>query len=483
MTHQARPSRSTFAARYDLFMHTIRNQYNQGILKQGDILGSEESLCERFRLSRGSVRKGLAELEKDGILIRLKGKGTFITRSEIVHNNDCIKLALFTPNHEQDRISYLIDQYNLTNKSLPVKLILIPSGEYAATLEYLIDNGSAPDVVYISDKHYAQLREKDAFINIATSLEGFDSTRFYQKAMAPFTDNHNVYAMPFTLSPIILCYNKDMFYAADLPFPDGSWTWTDTLAVAQKLTSSQGVGKPARSYGFYLPTHINRWPIFLMQNMAKLTDEQGLPDLNNERIVKTVEYCANMMHRYKICPISSRDNSHNGQRLFLEGHIGMSLESFMGLNEYENTIFDIGIAAPMKERARATILITYGFSVLKTSPVIEEAMKVIDYLVTDNAQTYLKENCLSIPSVESVAQDRNILPRNVFGGDYYIFEDVLSYANTLDVLNSKWLRVLDEELVLVWNNLEQPIDGCNRAQKRALQIHTSTKYNELAQMR
>lgn len=466
-----RPSRSTFAARYNLFLQTIRNQYDQGILNHGDMLGSEKSICERFNLSRGSVRKGLAELEREGIVTRAKGKGTFIKRSDSAHNNDCIKLALFTPNYEQDRFTYLIDKYNRTNKALPVKLMWIPAEDYASTLECLIDNNSAPDVVYISNTHYNRLKDKDAFIDISPSLDGFDLSRYFHQAISPFTHKNQVYAIPFTFSPIILCYNKDMFKAADLPYPDENWTWADNLAVAQRLTCTPAMGKPVHSYGLYFSTHTNRWPIFLMQNMAQLTDKRGIPCLNNDRIVKTVEYCANMMHRYKVTPIASRDNSYIGEKLFGEGHIGMLLTSYMAINAYDNVQFDMGIAAPMQERTRATILMTYGFSVLKTSPVIKEALAVINYLTSDKTQAYLKRNSFSIPSVEAIARNRNILPRNDFQGDYYIYEDVLPYAHTLDVQNSKWLNLLNEELELVWNNIEQPLEGCNRAQHRALQVY------------
>jgi len=48
---------------------------------------SERELCELMKVSRMTVRQAIGELEKDGILYKIRGKGTFIAKSKIEQKN------------------------------------------------------------------------------------------------------------------------------------------------------------------------------------------------------------------------------------------------------------------------------------------------------------------------------------------------------------------------------------------------------------
>ena len=46
---------------------------------EGDLLPSESELCKQYSVSRTVVRQALAELETDGLVHKVKGKGTYVT--------------------------------------------------------------------------------------------------------------------------------------------------------------------------------------------------------------------------------------------------------------------------------------------------------------------------------------------------------------------------------------------------------------------
>lgn len=64
----------------------LYNQLREAILQMisakglcpGDLLPSEHQLCEDFKVSRTVVRQALAELESEGLVRRVKGKGTYV---------------------------------------------------------------------------------------------------------------------------------------------------------------------------------------------------------------------------------------------------------------------------------------------------------------------------------------------------------------------------------------------------------------------
>ncbi|MFT5420948.1 MAG: GntR family transcriptional regulator [Candidatus Endobugula sp.] len=66
-----------------LFLHikeTIRKQILDGTYSVHDKLPSERELIESFNVSRITVRQALAELQREGLVFKINGKGTFVSK-------------------------------------------------------------------------------------------------------------------------------------------------------------------------------------------------------------------------------------------------------------------------------------------------------------------------------------------------------------------------------------------------------------------
>lgn len=66
--------------KYTQLRQRILNDIATRRLRPGDLLPSEHQLCETFGVSRTVVRQALLELEHEGLVDRVKGKGTFVAR-------------------------------------------------------------------------------------------------------------------------------------------------------------------------------------------------------------------------------------------------------------------------------------------------------------------------------------------------------------------------------------------------------------------
>lgn len=82
--------RQSAAPMYDQLRRLIIDSISRGDLAPGDLLPGEHRLCEQYGISRTVVRQALAQLEHEGIVERVKGKGTFIahpkTSESLVHS-------------------------------------------------------------------------------------------------------------------------------------------------------------------------------------------------------------------------------------------------------------------------------------------------------------------------------------------------------------------------------------------------------------
>lgn len=70
---------------YIKLAESIKSALNEGLLNEGDFLPTERKLCDYTDTSRVTIRKALELLEKDKIIVRQHGKGTFIADAAKEH--------------------------------------------------------------------------------------------------------------------------------------------------------------------------------------------------------------------------------------------------------------------------------------------------------------------------------------------------------------------------------------------------------------
>lgn len=68
---------------YIQLINLLKNKIYSGEWKPGDQILSEPELCEVFGVSRTVVRQALREIELEGLIVRRKGKGTFVAEPKI----------------------------------------------------------------------------------------------------------------------------------------------------------------------------------------------------------------------------------------------------------------------------------------------------------------------------------------------------------------------------------------------------------------
>lgn len=68
---------------YYQIISVIKRNLAAGMIKPGDMLPSETAFCETYNISRTTIRQAIGELEAEGLVVRRRGKGTFISEPKM----------------------------------------------------------------------------------------------------------------------------------------------------------------------------------------------------------------------------------------------------------------------------------------------------------------------------------------------------------------------------------------------------------------
>ncbi len=117
--------------------------------------------------------------------------------------------------------------------------------------------GQAPDIFYTNTIMRDRLAAEGRLLDLRTvSRDDPFVSRLWpgviENGKAPDGGWYSVGNWSFTLG---VYYNREMFEASGIPYPDTAWTWDAMTAIARKLTvDTNGDGEPDR-YGIFIGSH------------------------------------------------------------------------------------------------------------------------------------------------------------------------------------------------------------------------------------
>ncbi len=111
-----RPSKKTSIPLYVRIESLIRNRILNGQLEPGEKLPTEDELIKQFGVSQITIRNSLANLERDGLIVRNRAKGTFVAEHVPVAKKFVITNEVYNILKDADRY----EVKNVDLKTIPV---------------------------------------------------------------------------------------------------------------------------------------------------------------------------------------------------------------------------------------------------------------------------------------------------------------------------------------------------------------------------
>jgi multiple sugar transport system substrate-binding protein len=315
--------------------------------------------------------------------------------SEKVGNPEAIKettISFVTWNGAQEEsLRNAIKGFNEKYPQIKVDLQITPWGEYWTKLEAAATSGTMPDVItnhVIYSQVYAQA---EMLMPIEESeLKKYDPDFSYANYAQGVTDIYKFdgkeYGVPKDIDCIVLAYNKALFDAKNLEYPNENWTWDDLMEAAERLTDTAN-----DVYGFASYNNIQEgYGSMLYQNGGFiLSPDKKQSGLDMPESIEAMQMYIDMIYKHGYSPTTAQLAETDRRTLFASGKLAMLYVGnwqLSGFVQNEDIAKDFDIAQlPKINGSRLTISNGLAHSIAATTKNEDAAKAFVAYMGSEEA--------------------------------------------------------------------------------------------------
>jgi multiple sugar transport system substrate-binding protein len=165
-----------------------------------------------------------------------------------------LRFTVWTGNEAHlNMLNGIADGFEATHDGTTVTFETIPAGDYVQKLTFRLAGGNPPDLGWMFEDSMPAFVAAKVVVPLTDTLEsteGYDLGDLSEAAMGLWKQGDDIYGVPFSTSPFMIYFNKDMFDAAGLEDPltlaeKGEWNMEKFREVAKALTKADN-----RIWGF-----------------------------------------------------------------------------------------------------------------------------------------------------------------------------------------------------------------------------------------
>ena len=151
----------------------------------------------------------------------------------------------FETDAQKQMMQSLIDEFNASQDEYEASHVYVPFADYEKQLTLGIASGELPDLVILDGCGMASFIQLGLFGDISDADINWDE--YMEGPMESTMLDGKHYGIPFATNCTALFYNKDMFDAAGIDYPDENTTWDEFHEMAKALTKDgvSGFGNAA----------------------------------------------------------------------------------------------------------------------------------------------------------------------------------------------------------------------------------------------
>ena len=389
--------------------------------------------------------------------------------------------------YQRDSMEAICEAYTAQNPDVIIEVQVTSWNEYWTKLEAAAESNTMPDIFWMHTNQILYYTEFGKLADVTNLYDDVDPN-FYQEHYSDISIANaqgfdgKMYGVPKDKDNIVLCYNKEMFDAAGVSYPDENWTWDDMTDASQKIYDATG------KYGYmaYNDDQQGYWNFVYQAGGCILTEDKTQGGFDQEGTRKAMEFYIGIQD-YEWCPDQTYFTETSPQTAFfsemgamyLEGNWNLwaMCENFPGMQGKWDIAPLPKCPDPAQGDGRATISNGLCYSTSAHGKNLDVVLDVLKFFGTEEAQT--------------IAGSYGAAVSSYFGSEQSYFDafEQAGYDLDLDVINDqfdygvqsvnnsarpKWKPLVLDELTKIYNG-QQSMDAGLDAIQRIINEQTANK--------
>lgn len=422
----------------DFYLKKIKD----GSLSEGDVIPSERQLSKESGISIGTIRQAYEELQKEGYIQRIQGKGTVVVNTAV--EASVLTIGSYEPPVIYQGLRALAERWNSFPGS-PFQLRTVSVDPQVPLDEAF----RLFDIVLPAEEALTQLRESPGAESL---IDKVDTSSFNDKAMANYSCDPLLRAVPLTFSPFLMGVNNEIVSRTGLDMKT-DWDWQRFKDFFDRCAALKNDG----IYAFSTSLWPYRWLPFLWQNDCPVFKAEGNPDKSS------FEEALRFVNDIFTSPSFFTQNSYNmvitPERLFPMGRTGLVFFAYYHLNAgVLDTGIDWSLASFPSHKSKSTSIYSVALAVSKYTKKKTECIEFLKRIFSDEWQLAMLESSNFMP-VRNI--DNNSIKKKMGKkayGIYARFMEELPFAYPVIQPETDRLRLFWQQFGLVLSGLA-PMDS------------------------
>lgn len=286
--------------------------------------------------------------------------------------------------------------YMEKNPDVVIQVQVTSWDEYWTKLDAAAESNQLPDIFWMHTNQILKYADYGMLADV-TNLYDEEDPDYYQKHFSEISQDNakgtdgRLYGVPKDKDTICLVYNKEMFDAAGVEYPNENWTWDDLTAASAAIYEKTG------KYGYmaYADDQLGYWNFVYQAGGHILNEDKTKAGFTDPATRKGMEFYINLQ-KEPWCPDQRYFAETNPGTAFMSGQGAMYLEgnwnlmSMMQNNAAMEGKWDVAVLPkcpdPVNGDGRATISNGLCYSTGARGKNLEYAMDFLKFAGSEEGQ-------------------------------------------------------------------------------------------------
>lgn len=338
---------------------------------------------------------------------------------------------------------------------------------YETQFNSIIASRNVPDVFLVPDGNFGQWVQTGVMLDLTDYIGASDNIeleKIWPSVLNRYRYNGKtmgsgaVYCMPKDVTPYVMYYNKDLFDAYGVPYPDGETPWTpdealqywsmfgysrsDSLGGSTVYVSGKTGETKVRNDHVYGVAKIYPESLIWSNGADYLSEDRTEVLIDSPEFIEVYDYIQTATMDYCVTPTSAILATTSEKTLFLNGEAACYIEGRSVTSDLRSqATFDWDIAPIPAYEHDADCngwSGSVGYAVYKNTQYPDIAYRLAEYFTSLEGQLIMTESGFSIP----IYNDEEAIAK------LYEYDEGKLPANT-----AEWLRAAQYQRAGLWQYL------------------------------